>query len=41
MDRNEHIASQFLTNEQLREVALELRMQEVYRRLPGAAEAAR
>jgi type I restriction enzyme R subunit len=41
MDRNEHIASQFLTDERLREVALELMMQEVYRRLRGAAEAAR
>ncbi|HZY89535.1 MAG TPA: hypothetical protein VFE78_32230 [Gemmataceae bacterium] len=41
MDRNEHIASQFLTNEQLREVALELMMQEIDRRLRGAAEATR
>jgi hypothetical protein len=33
MERNEAIANTFMTNEQLREVALELMMQEVYGRL--------
>jgi hypothetical protein len=35
IDRNEHIAAQFMTNEQLREVALVSMMQEVYRRPRG------
>lgn len=30
MERNENIANQFMTNEQLRAVALELMMQQVY-----------
>jgi type I restriction enzyme R subunit len=30
MERNEHISNQFMANEQLREVALELMMQQVY-----------
>lgn len=33
MERNEAIGNTFMTNEQLREVALELMMQEVYDRL--------
>jgi type I restriction enzyme R subunit len=33
IERNENVATQFLTNEELREVAVQLMMQEVYERL--------
>jgi hypothetical protein len=39
MERNETIASRFMTEEELRAVALDLMMQEVFRRLRGTAEA--
>jgi type I restriction enzyme R subunit len=41
MERNENIASQFLNNEELRAVALDLMMQKVYEQLRGTGEAAK
>jgi hypothetical protein len=38
LERNEAIANTFMTNEQLREVALELMMQEVYGKLREKAQ---
>jgi type I restriction enzyme R subunit len=40
IERNENIASQFLTNEQLREVAVQMMMQEVYKRLQSSTAGA-